>query len=54
MGMQRDPEIYENPLKFIPKRFIDSPNGNGKGKGVFYAPFGAGGHVLKNVVNFLI
>jgi cytochrome P450 family 6 len=42
MGMQRDPEIYEDPLQFKPERFLNSSNGSGKGKGVFYAPFGDG------------
>lgn len=42
MGMQRDPEIFEDPLEFRPERFIDSSVGNGKSKGVFYAPFGDG------------
>lgn len=36
LGIQRDPNIYENPLAFEPERFLDSSNGNGKGKGVFY------------------
>lgn len=41
--MQRDPDIYDNPLEFKPKRFLDSPNGGGKLKsGIYYAPFGDG------------
>lgn len=42
LGIQRDPEIYDNPLEFRPERFRDSPTGNGKGKGLFYMPFGDG------------
>lgn len=42
LGLQRDPEIYENPLEFRPERFKDSSNGNGNGKGLFYIPFGDG------------
>lgn len=42
LGMQRDPEIYDNPMEFIPERFLDSPHGGGKVDGVFYTPFGDG------------
>ncbi|KAG5684477.1 hypothetical protein PVAND_013709 [Polypedilum vanderplanki] len=42
MGIQRDPDIYENPLEFRPERFLDSTNGNGRSKGTFYSPFGTG------------
>lgn len=42
IGMQRDPNIYEDPLKFKPERFLDSANGNGRSKGLFYLPFGDG------------
>lgn len=42
MGLHRDPDIYEDPMVFRPERFLDSPNGNGKVKGVFYMPFGDG------------
>lgn len=42
LGIQRDPEIYDNPMEFIPERFFDSPNGGGKAEGVFYMPFGEG------------
>ena len=42
MGLQRDPEIYENPLKFKPERFSNSSNGEGTSEGVFYMPFGDG------------
>lgn len=41
-GFHRDPEIYDNPLEFRPDRFLNSPNGGGKVKGVFYTPFGDG------------
>ena len=41
-GLHRDPEIYEDPIKFKPERFANSPNGDGKAKGLFYLPFGDG------------
>lgn len=41
-GIQRDREIYEDPLKFKPERFLNSSNGGGKGKGLIYSPFGDG------------
>jgi cytochrome P450 family 6 len=42
LGIQRDPNIYENPLEFKPERFLNSGNGNGNAKGLFYLPFGDG------------
>lgn len=42
MGMQRNPEIYDNPMEFRPERFQNSPHGNGKVDGLFYLPFGDG------------
>ena len=41
-AMQRDPDIYENPMEFKPERFLNSSNGGGKAEGIFYAPFGDG------------
>lgn len=40
--MQRDPDIYDNPMQFDPERFRDSPHGNGKVDGTYYSPFGEG------------
>lgn len=42
MAIQRDENIYDNALQFKPERFLDSPNGNGNAKGLFYLPFGSG------------
>lgn len=41
-GLHRDPEIFEQPLTFKPERFLNSPDGEGKAKGLFYLPFGDG------------
>ena len=50
LGIQRDPEIYENPLEFKPERFLDSSNGNGNSKGLFYLPFGDGPRKNLNLI----
>lgn len=42
LALHRDPDIFENPMEFIPERFLDSATGNGKAKGSFYLPFGDG------------
>ncbi|XP_070492972.1 uncharacterized protein [Chironomus tepperi] len=42
LAIQRDPDVYDNPMQFIPERFMDSPTGNGKSDGLFYMPFGDG------------
>lgn len=42
LGFHRDPDIYENPMEYIPERFLDSSNGGGKTEGIFYMPFGDG------------
>ena len=44
-GLHRDSDIFDDPLKFIPERFENSPTGEGKSKGLFYAPFGDGPRV---------
>lgn len=41
-GLQRDPDIYEDPLLFRPERFLKSFDGGGKTAGSFYIPFGDG------------
>lgn len=40
LGYNRDPDIFESPLKFKPERFLNSPTGGGKSSGCFYLPFG--------------
>ena len=42
LGHHRDQELYDNPMEFRPERFLTSPTGTTKGKGVFYVPFGDG------------
>jgi len=42
IAIQRDSNIFENPLEFTPERFMDSSTGNGKANGGFYLPFGDG------------
>jgi cytochrome P450 family 6 len=42
IGLQRDPDVYDDPMAFIPERFLDSPTGGAKVKGVAYSPFGTG------------
>lgn len=42
LGIQRDPEIYANPMEFRPERFENSSTGNPNAKGVCYMPFGDG------------
>lgn len=42
LGIQRDPEIYDNPMEFRPERFENSSTGNPNVKGVCYMPFGDG------------
>jgi cytochrome P450 family 6 len=41
LGIQRDPEYFENPLEFRPERFLTSPTGN-DAPGMTYFPFGEG------------
>jgi cytochrome P450 family 6 len=42
MFVQRDEDYFEQPLEFRPERFIDSANGQSKGKGITYMTFGDG------------
>jgi cytochrome P450 family 6 len=42
MFVQRDEDYFEHPLEFRPERFIDSANGQSKGKGITYMTFGDG------------
>lgn len=43
IGIQRDPNIYEDPLAFKPERFLNSQNGDPKiASGIVYMPFGDG------------
>lgn len=40
-GLQRDPEIYENPKEFKPERFMNRPTGS-DAEGSYFLPFGLG------------
>lgn len=43
MGVQRDPDIYDDPMTFKPERFLNSSTGSPKkSKGLMYTPFGDG------------
>lgn len=43
MGIQRNPDIYDDPMTFKPERFLNSPTGSPKvSKGLIYTPFGDG------------
>lgn len=43
-GLQRDPEIYKDPLEFLPERFVNNPSGSDV-EGLYYLPFGEGARV---------
>lgn len=43
-GLQRDPEIYEDPLEFKPERFLNNSSGSNV-EGSYYLPFGEGQRV---------
>jgi len=43
-GLHRDPDIYEDPLKFKPERFLNNPTGSDKAK-FSYLPFGDGARI---------
>jgi len=48
MGIQRDPDNYEDPMDFKPERFLNSPIGSPKvTKGLIYTPFGDGPRYVK-------
>lgn len=42
LGLHRDPEIFDSPMKFRPDRFIAFPKGSPKTDGIYYMPFGDG------------
>ncbi|XP_037043226.1 probable cytochrome P450 6d5 [Bradysia coprophila] len=43
LGIQRNPDIYDNPLEYRPERFLDSSTGStSETKGCYYLPFGDG------------
>jgi cytochrome P450 family 6 len=42
ISIQRDPQVYDNPLEFKPERFLDSPDGHSKAKGISFLTFGDG------------
>lgn len=44
LGLQRDPEIYQNPLEFKPERFSSKSTGS-DADGLYYMPFGDGPRV---------
>lgn len=40
-GLHRDPDLYNDPLKFEPERFLNNPTGSNF-EGSYYLPFGEG------------
>jgi cytochrome P450 len=42
--IQRDPDIYEDPMEFRPERFLTLPKGTDS-VGTTYFPFGSGHHI---------
>jgi cytochrome P450 family 6 len=51
-GLQRDPDIYENPLEFRPERFLNNASGSDM-DGSYYLPFGEGNQINSSAYNFL-
>ncbi|KAL8090934.1 5-OH-xanthotoxin synthase [Apium graveolens] len=45
----RDPEIWKNPLEFVPERFSERPDINYKGQQFEYIPFGAGRRICAGI-----
>nr|WRH08269.1 xanthotoxol synthase [Angelica dahurica] len=46
----RDPKIWENPLEFMPERFLDRPDFNYTGQQFEYLPFGAGRRICAGII----
>lgn len=44
-GLQRDSEIYENPLSFCPERFMNERNTGSHVEGSYFLPFGEGARI---------
>lgn len=49
-GLHRDPDIFDDPLKFDPERFSDSSIGHGKAPGLCYLPFGDGPRICIGMI----
>lgn len=48
-ALHRDPEFWDNPLEFIPERFLDDPEKfDYLGNSFQYMPFGCGGRAQTN------
>ena len=47
-SIHRDPSIWENPLEFIPERFLDGP-WDYSGKDFKYFPFGSGRRICAGI-----
>nr|A0A2Z5D852.1 RecName: Full=5-OH-xanthotoxin synthase; AltName: Full=Cytochrome P450 CYP71AZ6 [Pastinaca sativa]AXB38863.1 cytochrome P450 CYP71AZ6 [Pastinaca sativa] len=45
----RDPEIWKNPMEFVPERFLERPDLNYKGQQFEYIPFGAGRRICAGI-----
>nr|D2CGS0.1 RecName: Full=5-OH-xanthotoxin synthase; AltName: Full=Cytochrome P450 CYP71AZ1 [Ammi majus]ABO32529.1 cytochrome P450-dependent monooxygenase-like protein [Ammi majus] len=45
----RDPEIWKNPMKFVPERFLERHDINYQGQQFEYIPFGAGRRICPGI-----
>lgn len=48
-GIHRDPSIWENPLDFLPERFLGGVKGDYSGNDFNYFPFGSGRRICAGI-----
>ncbi|KAM7525628.1 hypothetical protein LguiA_015530 [Lonicera macranthoides] len=49
-GIHRDPSFWENPLDFLPERFLGGDKGDYSGNDFNYFPFGSGRRICAGIV----